>query len=333
MNTTQNQLFKLTIFQPCYCIIHGYSLILRIRTSSLARYTNFRMSTKVSIIIPVYNSASYLPRCLESVTRQSLEQIEIICVDDGSTDSSYEVLKEWAGRDNRIIVLQQSNGRQGKARNTALAVARGEYIGMVDSDDYIPTDYFERLYNAAEQNNADSAVCGIVKEKRHRNKTVISYNREIVKEDTVSKLQSCNCPPDFHPVNKLYRRSMLERVNLRFAENVQYEDVMFVLRAICEGGRMVTVPGINYIYVHNPASTVKSRQTSAKQQQKYIAHRSMVDYTTKKGIYIAEKHRNITVRYFSLFGICLWKIKEKDDRRTLRLFDFLPVWSWKRDER
>lgn len=289
-----------------------------------------KMSTKVSIIIPVYNSAAYLQRCLDSVTRQSLDNIEIICVDDGSTDSSYSILKEWAGKDNRIVVLQQANGRQGKARNTALAVARGEYIGMVDSDDYIPADYFERLYNTAKRNDADIAVCGIVKEKRHRNKTVISYSKEVIKEDAASKLHLCNCPPDFHPVNKLYRRSMLERQNLRFAENVQYEDVMFVLRAICEGGRMTTVPGTSYIYVQNPTSTVNSRQTAAKQQQRYQAHRSMVDYTARNGIHIAERHKNITVRYFSSFGVCLWKIKEKGDTRTLRLFDFLTLWRWKR---
>ena len=289
------------------------------------------MSTKVSIIIPVYNSAAYLQRCLESVTRQSLDNIEIICVDDGSTDSSYAILKEWASRDNRIIVLQQANGRQGKARNTALAVACGEYIGMVDSDDYIPTDYFEQLYNTAQRNNADIAVCGMVKEKRNRNKTVISYTKEVVKEDAADKLRLCNCPPDFHPVNKLYRRSMLERLNLRFAENVQYEDVMFVLRAICEGGRMTTVPGTSYIYVQNPTSTVNSRQTAAKQQQRYLAHRSMVEYTAMNGIHIAERHRNITVRYFSLPGICLWKIKEKRGTRTLRLFDLIPVWRWKRE--
>ena len=303
---------------------------MRRRTYSLWAAQRTKMSTKVSIIIPVYNSAAYLQHCLESVTRQSLDNIEIICVDDGSTDSSYSILKEWAGRDSRIILLQQANGRQGKARNTALAVACGEYIGMVDSDDYIPVDYFEQLYNAAKKNNADIAVCGIIKQKRHRNKTVISYSEEIVKEDAASKLHLCNCPPDFHPVNKLYRRSMLERINLRFAENIHYEDVMFVLRAICEGGRMTTVPGINYIYVQNPTSTINSRQTAEKQHHKYLAHRSMVDYTARKNIHIAERYRNVTVRYFSLLGICLWKIKEKGDTRTLRLFDFIPVWRWKR---
>ena len=288
------------------------------------------MNPKVSIIIPVYNSEAFLSRCLKSVTRQSLGEIEIICVDDGSTDSSYNILQDWATRDKRITVIHQTNGRQGKARNAALAVARGEYIGMVDSDDYIPCDYFEHLYNVAVQNNAELAVCGITKEKKHWNKTILSYDNIIVEAGAGAKLRLCNCPPDFHPVNKLYRRSMLERIGLRFAEDVQYEDVMFVLRAICESGRMVTVPDVSYAYVLNPESTVKSRQTKAKQQQKYIAHRSMVDYTAAHNIGIPDKYKNITVRYFSLFGICLWKIKERENTRTLRLFDFLPIWSKKR---
>ena len=288
------------------------------------------MNPKVSIIIPVYNSEAFLSRCLGSVTKQSLGEIEIICVDDGSTDSSYDILQEWAGKDSRIVVMHQANGRQGKARNTALAIAKGEYIGMVDSDDYIPSDYFERLYNAAKQHNAEMAVCGITKEKKLHKKTIVSYDRTVIEENTKAKLRLCNCPPDFHPVNKLYSRSMLERLALRFDEGVLYEDVMFVLRAICESGRMVTVPGVCYMYVLNPESTVKSRQTRAKQQQKYMAHRSMVDYTKANGIHITDKYRNITVSYFSLYGVCLWKIKEKDNTRTLRLFDFLPIWSKKR---
>ena len=289
------------------------------------------MTPKVSIIIPIYNSEAFLPRCLESVTKQSLDEIEIICVDDGSTDSSYNILQEWTGKDNRIIVIRQANGRQGKARNAAIAIAKGEYIGMVDSDDYIPCDYFERLYNAAEENSAELAVCGITKEKKHWKKIINSYSEVTVEEDAGSKLRLCNCPPDFHPVNKLYKRSMLERLALRFAEGVQYEDVMFVMRAICESRRMVTLPDVSYIYVLNPTSTVKSRQTKAKQQQKYMAHRSMVDYATANNIQIPDRYRNITVGYFSLFGICLWKTKEKGNRRTLRLFDFLPLWSKKRE--
>ncbi len=288
------------------------------------------MKPKVSIIIPVYNTEALLPRCLESVTTQTLKEIEIICVDDGSTDLSYSVLQSWAKRDRRIIAIHQQNGRQGKARNAALDVACGEFVGMIDSDDYIPSDYFERLYDAACRHNADIAVCGIVKEKKMMEKTVVSYSTEETADNTTDKLRLCKCPPDFFPVNKLYRRSMLEALRLRFAENVQYEDVMFVLRAICESGRLVTVPGIPYRYVFNPASTVKSRQTAAKQAQKYAAHKAMANYFESNALPLREKYRNLTVRHYTLFGICIWKIKEKGARRVLRLFDAIPVYCWKK---
>ena len=286
------------------------------------------MNPKVSIIIPVYNTAELLPRCLESMVAQSLREVEVICVDDGSTDRSAEVLDKWAKRDPRIRVIRQSNGRQGKARNAAMAVARGEYIGMVDSDDYIPADYFERLYTTAVRHSADIAVCGIIKEKRTHNRVVAAYTCEEVAESAEQKMRVCNCPPDFHPVNKLYRREMLERVGLRFAEGVQFEDVMFVTRALCESGRLVTVPEVAYRYVLNPTSTVKSRQTAAKQLQKYNAHRAMADYTAARGINIPTRHRTLTVRHLTVGGVCLWKIKERDGHRTLRLFDALPVWRW-----
>lgn len=288
------------------------------------------MEPKVSILIPVYNTATLLPRCLSSVTEQTLRDIEIICVDDGSTDTSYDVLQEWARKDSRIVVLRQSNGRQGKARNTALAVARGEYIGMVDSDDYIPADYFERLYDAAERNKADIAVCGITKEKKHGDKIIVSYDKEVTEVDAAAKLRLCNCPPDFYVYNKLYRKDMLSRIGLRFDEGVQFEDVVFVMRAVCESSLLVTAPGSAYRYVLNEGSTINSRQTAAKQRQKYMAHKAMVDYVALRGISIPEKYKNITVKHFSLAGICLWKIKEKGGVRTLRLFDFLPVWSQKR---
>ena len=285
---------------------------------------------KVTVIIPVYNTERLLDRCLESVVRQSLSDIEIICVDDGSTDGSPALLDSWAERDARIRVIHQTNGRQGKARNAALRVARGEYVGMIDSDDYIPEEYFERLYSAATEANADVAICGIVKQKPVGERVVIAFDRVEVVSDADAKLRVCHCPPEFHPVNKLYRSAMLERLGLRFKEGVPYEDVMFVTRAIVECDRAVTVPIVHYYYVLNPSSTVKSRQTATKQAQKYEAHRDMVEYVEAKGLRIPSRYRNITVRYGSLCGITLWKVKECGKRRTLRLFDILPVWMWQR---
>ena len=285
---------------------------------------------KVTVIIPVYNTERLLDRCLESVVRQSLSDIEIICVDDGSTDGSPALLDSWAERDARIRVIHQTNGRQGKARNAALRIARGEYVGMIDSDDYIPEEYFERLYSAATEADADVAICGIVKQKPVGERVVIAFDRVEVVRDADAKLRVCHCPPEFHPVNKLYRRAMLERLGLRFKEGVPYEDVMFVTRAIVECDRVVTVPNVHYYYVLNPSSTVKSRQTATKQAQKYEAHRDMVEYVEAKGLRIPSRYRNITVRYGSLCGITLWKVKECGKRRTLRLFDILPVWMWQR---
>jgi glycosyltransferase involved in cell wall biosynthesis len=285
---------------------------------------------KVTVIIPVYNTERLLDRCLESVVRQSLSDIEIICVDDGSTDGSPALLDSWAERDARIRVIHQTNGRQGKARNAALRVARGEYVSMIDSDDYIPEEYFERLYSAATEADADVAICGIVKQKPVGERVVIAFDRVEVVRDADAKLRVCHCPPEFHPVNKLYRRAMLERLGLRFKEGVPYEDVMFVTRAIVECDRVVTVPNVHYYYVLNPSSTVKSRQTATKQAQKYEAHRDMVEYVEAKGLRIPSRYRNITVRYGSLCGITLWKVKECGKRRTLRLFDILPVWMWQR---
>ena len=283
---------------------------------------------KVSVIIPVYNTEQLLERCLESVVGQTLSDIEIICVDDGSTDGSGALLDSWAERDSRIRVIHQQNGRQGKARNAAMRIATGEYIGMIDSDDYIPSDYFERLYAAATAADADMAICGIVKQKRTLNRTVLAFEHEEVATTVAEKLRLAHCPPEFHPVNKLYRRAMLDRLSLRFAEGVQYEDVMFVTRALVGCNRLVSVPGVHYFYVLNPTSTVKSRQTAAKQLQKYNAHRAMVDYLEACGVVVAPRHRSITVRYFSLSGLCLWKIKECGHSRTFRLFDVVPLWRW-----
>ena len=287
------------------------------------------MGPKVSIIIPVFNTETLLPRCLNSVVGQTLAEIEIICVNDGSTDNSLAVLQEWASKDNRIIIINQKNGRQGKARNAAMAIAKGEYLGMIDSDDYIPKNYFELLYKTAKTNDADIAVCGIIKEKPTGNRIVIDFKKSISATTTEQKLQICKCPPEFHPVNKLYRREMLERIDLKFAEGVQYEDVMFVFRAICESNRLVTVPNLFYRYVLNSSSTVKSKQTDAKQLQKYRAHKAMTDYALQNNISIPAKYQNITVKHKAVAGITIWKIKEKGNIRSLRLFDAIPVWRWK----
>ena len=113
------------------------------------------MDIKVSIIVPVYNVEKYLPICIDSIICQTLREIEIICVDDGSTDNSSVILDQYAIKDERIKVVHKKNGGYGKAVNIGMDLAQGEYVGIVDSDDYILPEMYEILYMNAKKNNLD----------------------------------------------------------------------------------------------------------------------------------------------------------------------------------
>lgn len=114
----------------------------------------------VSVIVPVYNVENYLDRCVESLVSQTLKDIEIILIDDGSTDNSPALCDDWAQRDSRIRVVHKENGGPSEARNLGVALAQSEWIGFVDSDDYVTTEMYQVLYEAVMRNDADIATCG-----------------------------------------------------------------------------------------------------------------------------------------------------------------------------
>lgn len=114
----------------------------------------------VSVIIPVYNVEKYLRQCLDSIINQTLKDIEIICVDDGSTDSSLTILQEYKEKDSRIKVLQQQNQYAGVARNNGLKIAKGKYLSFLDSDDFFELNMLEEMYNKAEKDQSDIVICG-----------------------------------------------------------------------------------------------------------------------------------------------------------------------------
>ena len=114
----------------------------------------------VSVLIPVYNVEKYLSRCLESILKQTLTQIEIICVNDGSTDGSLEILEKYQKEDSRIIIINKENGGLPSARNAGLDRAKGKYVGFVDSDDFVEPNMFEKLYRTAEDEKSEIVICG-----------------------------------------------------------------------------------------------------------------------------------------------------------------------------
>lgn len=118
-----------------------------------------RNNIKISVIIPVYNEESYLNQCLDSILAQTLQEIEILCIDDGSTDRSLEILRDYAAKDSRFRVFTQENRYAGTARNVGIKYAEGKYFSFLDADDFFSPVLLERLYQAAEQQGADIVIC------------------------------------------------------------------------------------------------------------------------------------------------------------------------------
>ena len=215
---------------------------------------------KVSIIIPVYNVEQYLRQCLDSVINQTLKDIEIICIDDCSTDNSLAILKEYAEKDNRFIIIQQeTNQGQGIARNKGLDFAGGEYIGFVDPDDWIEPNMYEELYNYAINNNADFVQCDYNRffEESGDFKPITALRPfkkgyKNVRADNIFTYQ------DFREEcflglwnlvwTRLYKKSLIDKNHSRFSEGKYGEDKAFSIECKLSAERIYYTNKILYNY-------------------------------------------------------------------------------------
>lgn len=184
--------------------------------------------SKVSIIIPVYNTEKFLPRCLESVCNQTLKDVEIVCINDGSVDPSLEILKYFASKDSRIKIIDlPENKGAAFARNKGIEAATGEYIGFVDSDDFVDLDFYEKLYNRAIKTGAD-AVKGEFWEINNSKSTpqmIDIYNLN----DLINKNSAYFY---FTFTSAIYKREFLLKHNINFPENICHmEDNYFTIKA------------------------------------------------------------------------------------------------------
>lgn len=215
----------------------------------------------ISIIIPVYNIEKYLDKCMESVVGQTYSHIEIILVDDGSTDGSGKLCDEWGKKDNRVKVYHKKNGGAARARNLGLKEARGEYIGFVDGDDYIAEDMYACLIDAMEE-EVDLVCCSteIVFPAKMR-KPVEAYgqvkspvcfsNQEAIRELLlVQKLSFSSC-------DKLYRRELFYGV--RFPEGKTCEDYPVSYEVVKKSRRVVNIGKVKYFYRYREGSTSKQQ--------------------------------------------------------------------------
>lgn len=212
------------------------------------------MGELISVIIPCYNVEKYLNRCMQSVLNQTYRDLEIILVDDGSTDNTCEIIRRYAEQDHRIQVLYQENRGAGAARNAGLEIAKGSYIGFVDSDDWIERDMYEYLLGIMKKEDADIAACDFytVHEKRDRKKSV---KKESIKRMGNNELMlfflRVNGEKSFHAVwNMLYKRDVIG--DCRFQEGKITEDMLFNYLVYCNCEKYALSNQKKYYYFYNP---------------------------------------------------------------------------------
>ena len=186
--------------------------------------------SKISIIIPVYNNKQYLKECLNSIVNQTYKDLEIICVNDGSTDDSLAVLEEYAQKDSRIIIVNQENKGQSAARNAGLDIAKGEYITFIDSDDFVEINTYETALQFTKNNDL---VCFGIKifgavhlEQRKRDENYYKIKFQGALQNSKNFLLKTDCSV----CNKIFKKELLDKYQIRFPNGIHYEDAEFFFK-------------------------------------------------------------------------------------------------------
>ena len=220
---------------------------------------------KVSVIVPVYNVEKYIKKCLDTIISQTFSDIEIICVNDGSTDSSRKILEEYKNKDSRIIIIDKKNGGLSSARNAGMKVAMGEYISFIDSDDWIEETMLEKLYNNMTTLNTDITICAVHQfdETKQAIDDSCEYftlgyfdesfdNKVFSYKDTKSFLTNV-CVMAW---NKLYRKSFLDECQAEFPDGLIFEDGPFFFSIFFKTQRVSIVRDFLYYYRINRAGSI-----------------------------------------------------------------------------
>lgn len=224
---------------------------------------------KVSIIVPAFNVEPYIVECMESIVNQTLKDIEIICINDGSTDNTLKYLKEYAKNDSRIVLIDKENGGYGIGMNIGLDKATGEYVGIVEPDDFVPVNMFENLYNTAKENDLDFVKADFYRFQRAKNGDMfLSYNHLSKNAEDYNKVFNPSETPEairfiMNTWSGIYKREFLNEFNIRHNEtpgaSFQDNGFWFQTFAFAKRGMILDTP----YYMNrrdNPNSSVKNPQ-------------------------------------------------------------------------
>ena len=266
---------------------------------------------KVSVIVPIYNVEKYLEKCINSLLSQTLEDIQIILVNDGSKDNSGNIAKECEKNNkNRIIYVEKENGGLSDARNYGLKYATGDFIAFLDSDDYIEKNAYEEMYNKAIEENADYVECDFIWEFPNKIRVDKQYPYKNKKE-MLSFVRVVAW-------NKLIKRQLITDNNLEFPKGLRYEDVEFTYKLIPFINKFAYVdkPFIHYVQREGSIANVQNERTA----EIFTVLDNVIEFYKKNNIY--EEYRNELEYNYARYLLCsslkrMCKIKDKSIREKL----------------
>lgn len=266
---------------------------------------------KVSVIVPIYNVEKYLEKCINSLLSQTLEDIQIILVNDGSKDNSGNIAKECEKNNkNRIIYVEKENGGLSDARNYGLKYATGDFIAFLDSDDYIEKNAYEEMYNKAIEENADYVECDFIWEFPNKIRVDKQYPYKNKKE-MLSFVRVVAW-------NKLIKRQLITDNNLEFPKGLRYEDVEFTYKLIPFINKFAYVdkPFIHYVQREGSIANVQNERTA----EIFTVLDNVIEFYKKNNIY--EEYRDELEYNYARYLLCsslkrMCKIKDKTIREKL----------------
>ena len=224
----------------------------------------------ISVIVPIYNVENYVTKCVDSILNQTFRDIEIILVDDGSTDNSGKICDEYLTKDDRVKVIHKKNGGLSDARNAGLDICTGEYIGFVDGDDYIDEDMYELLYKNIINYDADISMCRF---RRIYNNRIDDNGRNLIRctQDKKEIIEELYCGSiGISVCSKLYKKNIFS--NLRFFYGKTYEDVYITLHTVEKATKVVFDYKSKYNYLLRTNSITEKKEYNKKIKEEINAY-------------------------------------------------------------
>ncbi len=263
----------------------------------------------VSIVIPVYNRRDYIDKCIRSIVNQSYKYLEIILVDDGSTDGSAELLDNYAGKDSRIIVIHKMNGGLSDARNAGIDAASGEYLCFVDADDYVNSHYVEYMLSTCIEYNCDMTICSFRDVYPFDTFEFNSKQRySVVIETNVEALGDIYSPKNVETIvawNKLYKRSLFEEI--RYPVGRIHEDEYTTPMLIYNSNKVARIDAELYFYLHNDTGITGSQYSLARLDILWALEGRMDFFRLKN---LMELYYNDLYKYLQKILVCYYMISK-----------------------